>query len=165
MRSLVLLLLGAGAGIVATVLFFTLDPSFDTDHRDGVGGGNARLSLDESAVASLIERELADVPGFAEIGTVRITVREDGILEVRLGAGAASVVVAGTLFLNPGIVDGQLVVEVVEARLGHLPAPDILVAAIQQRLQQRLDALAGGFDYRVTAITTTDRRLTVEIAI
>jgi hypothetical protein len=45
MKSLLLFILGGLCGVIATVLFFTVDPSFDSgSDADGSGGGNVTLS-------------------------------------------------------------------------------------------------------------------------
>jgi hypothetical protein len=58
MKSLFLLVLCALCGVLATVLFFTIDPTFDSSEADGAGGGNVTLSLSEEALAALIAEGL-----------------------------------------------------------------------------------------------------------
>jgi hypothetical protein len=164
MRSLLLLLLGTGIGIVATVMFITLNPTFETSERDGAGGGNARLSLDEDALATLIHRELTATAGFEDITRVNVRILEEGVIEVETTVAATRIVgVRGTIVLNPDIQDGRLRLRVVSA--GQIDLPEEIARLIEAPLQARLDNLASGLDYRLTSITTTDRRLTLEIAI
>jgi hypothetical protein len=163
MKPLLILLLGALCGSLATVLFFTIDPAFETDERDGAGGGNARISLDEDALASLITQQLPQVPGFDPDTRVQVTIDASGVIRVDLAVGKLGVGVQSSIVINPNVVDGRLHLSVVEAKLAPLVAPDQLAHAIEAPLQKRLDALANGFAYRLTSIATTDRRLTLEI--
>jgi hypothetical protein len=51
------------------------------------------------------------------------------------------------------------------ASLGQLALPEHVAGIVQAPIQARLDSLAEGFEYRLTSIRTTDRRLTLEILI
>jgi hypothetical protein len=163
MKSLLLLLLGALCGALATVLFFTIDPDFETDERDGAGGGNARLSLDEDALASLITQQLPEVPGFETDTAVQVMIDPAGTINIDLAVGKLGVGLQSSVVINPNVVDGRLKLSIVEAKLGPLVVPEQFAAAIERALQRRLDALAEGFEYRLTSIATTDHRLTLEI--
>lgn len=163
MKSLFILLLGALCGVLGTVLFFTLDPGFEGDSADGAGGGNASITLDEEALATLIREQLPQIEGLDGETAVDVTIDPAGVLIVELTAGRLGVGVRSSATINPNIVDGRLQLDVVEARLGPVAVPDQLARLMEEPLQARLDALAAGLDYKLTSITTTDRRLTLEI--
>ncbi|MFN8618540.1 MAG: LmeA family phospholipid-binding protein [Dehalococcoidia bacterium] len=164
MKSLFLLVLGALCGVLATVLFFTIDPTFDSSEADGAGGGNVTLSLSEEALAALIARELPQ-PAFGDAPQVQTTVGANGLVKVDIVVGGLGVGLRSGITLNPNIVDGKLKLEVVEANLGELDVPEEIAARIEAPIQARLDSLAAGLDYRLTAIRTTEHRLTFEIQI
>lgn len=163
MKALLILMLGALCGSLATVLFFTIDPAFETDERDAAGGGNARISLDEDALATLITQQLPEVPGFEPDTRVQVTIDPAGVFKIDLAVGKLGVGIQSSIVINPNVVDGRLKLSVVEAKLGALVVPEEFAHSIEVPLQQRLDALANGLDYRLTSIATTDRRLTLEI--
>lgn len=165
MKSLLLLALGGLAGALATVLVFTIDPNFDGTDADGAGGGNVTLSLSEAALATLIAEELPKLPAFGERPQVETVVGTNGIIRIDIGVGGLGVGLRSSITVNPNIVDGRLQLDVVEARLGELAVPEEIARLIEGPIQARLDALAEGFEYRLTAIRTTDRRLTLEIEI
>ena len=165
MRSLFLLFLGALCGALATVLIATIDPSFDADEIDGAGGGNVSLTFDERALASIVEEQLPELPAFAERPKVEVRVQRNGIVRVEIGVGELGVGVRSSIQLNPNIVDGQLEIEVVSASLGQLALPEQVAALVEQPIESRLNAISEGFEYRVTSIRTTDRKLTLEILI
>ncbi len=158
-----MLLLGGACGVIATVLLFTLDTTFDSDPSDGAGGGNARLVFDEAGLEALIRNEIGRLDGFDAITVVDVEVREEGVMVVALGAGAGGVAVTGELVLDPKIDDGRLKLDVVDARLGSLGVPDPLAQLIEDKLAAALDNLDPGVDYRLVAITTRDRELGLEI--
>ena len=163
MKSLLVLFLGGLAGVLGTVLIFSIDPDFEPDERDGAGGGNARLSLDEEAIAGLIAAQIAELTGVTSDTRVEVTVDPAGVLRVQIGVGTLGVGLRSSIVLNPNIVDGRLVLDVVEASLGELAVPEELARLIEAPIQQRVNGLAGEFEYRLTSIATTDRRLTLEI--
>lgn len=165
MKSLFLLILGALCGVIATVLFFTVDTDFKPTEADGAGGGNATVALSEEALSALIAAELPSLPGFGEKPVVEVTVGANGIVRSDISVGGLGVGFRSAITVNPNIVDGRLKLDVVDAALGELALPDEVARAIERPLQQRLDSLAGGRDYRVTSIRTTDHRLTIEIEI
>jgi hypothetical protein len=165
MKSLLMLLLGAVCGAVATVVLFTVDPSFEGTDADGAGGGNVTMILTEEALGTLIANELPKLPAFGEEPQVSVTVGSNGILVVDIAIGGLGVGLRGSVSLNPEIVNSRLHLEVVDARLGELAVPDELAEALEVPFRERLESLAGGFEYRVTAIRTTDARLTIEIQI
>jgi hypothetical protein len=166
MKSLLLFILGGLCGVIATVLFFTVDPSFDSgSDADGSGGGNVTLSLSEAALASLIADELPNLSGFGDAPQVETTVGANGIIRIDIGVGGLGVGLRSSITVNPNIVDGHLKFDVVEARLGELAVPEELARVMERPIEQRLDSLAGEVEYRVTHIRTTERRLTLEIQI
>lgn len=166
MRSLFLLFLGGLCGVLATVLIFTIDPSFESGEvEDGAGGGNVTLSLDEQALATIVEQELPELPAFAERPKVEVRVERTGFVRVEIGVGDIGVGVRSSILLNPNIVDGQLQIDVESASLGQLALPEQVAEIVEAPIQSRLNSLAEGFEYRLTSIRTTDRRLTLEILI
>ncbi len=167
MRALLLLLMGGIAGVVATVMFFSLDPdySYTSAGQDGTGGGNARLSLDEAAFSVIVQDQLSQLETFGADINVVSSIQANGLIEVNIAVGVNPVGFRAAIVLDPEVVDAKLSLVVAEARLGNLAAPEEIGRLIEQRMQQQLDALAGGFDYRLTLITTTEGRLTLEILI
>lgn len=165
MKSLAAIVFGALCGIVGTVLFFTLDSSFDTSDTNGAGGGNARISLDEEALATLVAAELPKLPAFVDGPSVSVVVEPEGLIRVQIGVGAHTLGVRSTITIDPDVQDGKLKLIVASATLGDIALREDVAKAIEIPLQQRLDALANGFPYRLTSITTADHRLTLEIAI
>jgi len=165
MKSLLLLALGGVCGVLITVLFFTIDPTFRANESDGAGGGNVTLVLNERALAILIAEQLPQVPAFGEKPQVEVTVGTAGIIKVEMTLGTLGVGLRSSITLDPNIVDGHLKLDVVEAALGDIAAPGVIADLIEQPIQARLEDLAGGLEYRLTSIRTTDRRLTLEIAI
>ena len=165
MKSLLLLALGAACGVVGTVLLFTIDPNFDGTEADGAGGGNVTLVLSEEALGTIVARELPRLPAFGDQPQVAVTVGSNGVLVINIAVGGLGVGFRGSIAVNPEIVNGALKLEVVDARLGQLAVPEELAEFIQQPLQERIDAAAGGLQYRVTALRTTDHRLAIEIEI
>ncbi len=164
MRSLLLLLLGAGVGIVATLMFITLDPVFERDEHDAAGGGNARLSFDEDGLALMILTELSESIDFGQVTRVEVRILSEGSIEVSTTVAADRIMAQRwKVVLNPDIQDGRLVIRVVGAE--QLEVPEQVARLIEAPLQERLDSLAAGLDYRLTSITTTERRLTLEISI
>lgn len=166
MRSFFLFVLGGVCGVLGTVLFFTVDPTFDTaTNADGAGGGNVSLVLTEEALAGLIERELPSLPGFGQDPQVETTVGSNGVIRVDIGVGGLGVGLRSSITVNPNIVDGRLKFDVVDARLGELAIPGEVAEVMAHPVEVRLDSLAGELPYRVTSIRTTERRLTIEIEI
>lgn len=165
MKSLLLLALGGVCGVLITVLFFTIDPTFQANESDGAGGGNVTLALNERALAILIAEQLPKVPAFGEKPQVEVTVGTAGIIKVEMTLGTLGVGLRSSITVDPNIVDGRLQLDVVEAALGEIAAPGVIANLIEQPIQKRLEDLAGGLEYRLTSIRTTDRRLTLEIAI
>jgi len=164
MRSFLLILLGASIGIVGTLMFTTLDPTFETDERDGAGGGNARISLNEDSLASIIYNVLAGADGFEDITRVDVRILKEGLIEVATTVPADRIVTERwKIVLNPDIHEGGLTMRVVDA--GEIEFPEEVARMIEEPLQERLDSLAAGLDYQLTSITTTERRLTLEISI
>lgn len=164
MRTWFLVLLGLAAGIVGTVLFTTLDPTFDGAEQQTALGGNARISLNEDALAIVIKENLKDLPGAADMH-VSTEIREEGILAVTITVGAVAVAIRATLEIDPEVVDGHLKLNVVSSSLGKMELPENLVERIEAPLQQRLEDLSGSTEYRLRSISTADHRLTLEIEI
>lgn len=166
MRSLFLLLLGVVCGVVGTVLFTTLDPDFDPERGPGaVAVGNVRLSLDEDALDTLVRDQLRSLSTFTESSTVKSNIRSDGLIDFTITVGTLGVGLRTTIVVDPEVVDGRLEMNVVEASLGDFALPGEVAERIEAPLQARLEALAGNLDYRLTAITTADHRLTLEIEV
>lgn len=164
MRSFLLLLLGTGIGVVGTLMFTTLDPVFETDERDGAGGGNARISFDEDALALVIYNELSGSLDFEDVTRVDVRILEEGVIEVATTVAADRIMAQRwKIVLNPDIHEGRLVLRVVAAE--QIEFPDQVAQMIEAPLQARLESLAAGLDYRLASIATTDRRLTLEISI
>ena len=165
MRTLLALLLGVVCGVVGTVVLFTIDPDFDGTEADGAGGGNVTLVLSEEALSTLVVGELRALPAFGDQAIAAVTVGSNGIMVIDMTVGGLGVGFRGQLTVNPEIANDHLKLEVVEARLGELAVPEELAELLEEPIQQRLDSLAGDFEYRVTAIRTTDRRVAIEIEI
>ncbi len=165
MKFIATLTFGVLCGIVGTVLFFTLDPSFETSETNGAGGGNARISFDEEALATLIAAQLPALPGFETARNVSVSVEPEGLIHISIAIGAQSLGARSVIVVDPEVADGRLKLVVASASLGGLTLPGDMARLIEAPLQARLDALAGGSHYRLTSITTADHRLTLEIAI
>lgn len=165
MKSLLLLTLGGLCGVIATVLFFTVDTDFGSNEAEGAGGGNITIVLTEEALSTLIAKELAELPGVGDAPLVEVTVGSNGVIRVVITVGGLGVGFRSRITVNPEIVDGKLVMEVVDAALGEIALPDEVAGAIERPLNSRLEQMAGGLDYRVTAIRTTDHRLAIEIQV
>ena len=165
MKSLLLLGLGTLCGVLATVLFFTIDPTFDSPEADGAGGGNISVTFTEEALALLIARELPELPAFGAAPQVRTTVGANGLVKVDGVVGGLGVGLRTGITVNPNIVNGKLQLDVVEANLGDLAVPEELARVLEAPLAERLDSLANGQPYRLTAIRTTEQRLTLEIQV
>jgi hypothetical protein len=163
MRSLFMLAFGVVCGVIATVLLFSLDTTFDSDPDDRAGGGNARLVFDENGLAAIIRDDLPGLDGFATIDVVDVEIREEGVIVVELGAGGGGIGITGDIVLDPNIVDSRLELEVVDARLGQIGVPTPLAELVEEQLRAALDNLDPSIDYRLVAITTRDRQLTLEV--
>lgn len=164
MKSLLFLALGAVCGAVVAVLVFSVDPDFDPSEADGAGGGNSTLVLTEEALGVLFESELHTLPRYGEDPQVAVIVGSNGIMVINISVGSIGAGVRSSLTVNPEIVEGRLKLEVVQSKL-ELATPEELAAALERPIQRRLEALADGAEYRVTAIRTTDHRLAVEVEI
>ncbi|MGE3073808.1 MAG: hypothetical protein AB7N24_06915 [Dehalococcoidia bacterium] len=165
MKSLLLLALGGLCGVIATVLFFTIDTNSGPSDADGAGGGNMALVLSEVALARLISVELDGFEGFGDQPVVEVTVGSNGIMRAAITAGGLGVGFRSRITVNPNIVDGHLELDVVDSSLGDIADPEDVANAIERPLNQRLDALAAGGEYRVTSIRTVEHRLAIEIEI
>ncbi len=165
MRTLGAFAVGLLAGAIGVVLWFTVDPDFEAETEAVAGGGNITVAFDERALAMLVAEQVATLPGFGERPAVSVEVLREGVIEVGLGAGVGGVGARAMLVFDPNVVEGRLRLDVVRATLGELAAPEVVVGLIEPRIQARMDAAAGDLSYRLVAIRTTDRRLTLELAI
>jgi hypothetical protein len=166
MRSLLLLGFGALCGAIATVLLITLDPNFPGEDADGAARvGNASVTLSEEALEILLLQEISTTGVLASSTTVNVKVRDDGLIDLRLGIGASPIGFRGSITLDPNVVDGQLRMDVVDTFLGDVIAPTVISALIERPLRERMDSMASGLEYRLTAISTKNGRLTLEIEI
>ncbi|GIW18689.1 hypothetical protein [Tepidiforma sp.] len=165
MRGLFAFALGMLAGAVAVVLWFTVDPDFDARTEAVAGGGNITVTFDERALAAIIARELPAIPGVGERPAVDVEVLQEGLVGVTFGVGAWGVGTRASVYLDPEVADGRLVLRVARATLGGLTAPEAVAALIEPPLQERLDEAAGELPYRLVAIRTTDRRLALDLAL
>ncbi|MCK9519145.1 MAG: hypothetical protein M0R74_09025 [Dehalococcoidia bacterium] len=151
---------------MGTVLFFTLDPTFEASGNPNVGVGNARISLDEDALGKIATDQVRSISDHTEGSVVRAKVREDGLITFDITlAGALNLGIKSSITVDPEVTSGQLELNVVEASLGELALPEQVADMIEGPLQGRLDALAGNLEYRLTSIQTADRRLTLEIEV
>ncbi len=164
-RTLMLLVLGGMCGVLATVLFFTIDPTFEADETNGAGVGNAVLVLDERMLAVLIAGEMEQSPELAGAAFVDVSVKTSGVIEVSIVPGGGTPGRPLRLSLDPNILDGRLQVEVIENGLEVLVAAGGAAGLIQAPIEARLQSMAGDSEYRLVSIKTTDRRLTLEISI
>jgi hypothetical protein len=165
MRTLLLLFLGTLLGIIGTLMFFTIDNPYDSTGIEGPGGGSARLSFGEDHLASIIAEQLREMGLFGPEANVGVRVHAHGLVDVNIGVGAAPVGSTISLSLDPEIIDGRLEVVVAQAQVGGLIAPREIARVVEVQLQEQLESLATGFEYRLTSIMTTERRLTLEIQI
>ncbi len=159
MRSLILLLIGAFGGMVATIMVQTLDGDGPTPPPEASGGGNARIVFDQDALIRLLRGDLED---HLEGSTVEIKIEDRGIIVIKIRQAEAGSGAEGDLELDPDLRDGHFVINVL-SETGDLP--DGLVPDLEKALLARLDALAGRSEYRVTAINTVLNRLEIEIEI
>ncbi len=160
MRALFYILFGAACGVVGTVLLITLLPSPGGGNGDEAGGGNARLAFDEDALAAIVARELQAQPIVGGVRSVNVTVNEGGLIEVTFVIGTAS---QPKFTVDPEILDGRLKIDLRETNLAVVTTPEGLAGLLERPLAARIEALAVGFEYRLVAIQTTDRRLTLEV--
>lgn len=162
MRPLLILLLGALAGGIATIMFQTLDPDGGAPPPVAPsGGGNARISIDADALKVLVTDILGD-----EFGNILVDVRveERGLLFIMMRSADVPAGLDGSLVVNPELdtASGDLVLLQDENETEGI-FPDRLAPALEKALRDRLVALAGGHPYRVTAITTAGNRLGIEL--
>ncbi|MGE0601801.1 MAG: hypothetical protein AB7J35_20645 [Dehalococcoidia bacterium] len=165
MRPLLFLALGGLCGVIATVLFFSIDTNGSSTDAEGAGGGNVALVLSEVALAQLFSQELDGFQGFGDQPVVEVAVGSNGIIRAAITAGGLGVGFRARITVNPNIVDGRLELDVVDSSLGEIAQPEDVAKAMERPLNQRLDAIAAGADYRVTSIRTVDHRLAIEIAV
>lgn len=165
MRSFLLVVLGALAGIVGTVMFLSVNTTLESGGDDGPGGGNVRVTLDETALETILVSRFREIEESGADTTVSVTVNSNGLIDVAVGVGVAPAGVVTELVLDPEVMEGQLIIEVVDARVGGLATPDELSEVVEEVLREQLADAARGLEYRLTAITTTEAQLTLEIEI
>lgn len=166
MRLFLSLVFGALLGATAVLVYLTVDTDFDPGNHDGGGGvGNIRVEFDRDALEALIAQQLSEIDGLPDERSVSVLVREEGLVDVDLAVGAGDLGVTGTVVLNPEVVEGRLAIEVVEARVGDLPAPDAFVAPLEAAIAASFAGVADGLEYRLVAIITRDGVLAFEIAV
>ncbi len=159
MRSLVILVLGAMAGVVAVIMLQTLDSDGSSPPTVTSGGGNTRMSFDEDALVALLAADLGEqVP----LGSLEVTVEARGVILVSIRGLAPPESISGDITLDTDRQDGQILHTIVDL---DRAIPPMLVENLQAALRVRLQTLAGREDYRVTAITTAGNRLEIEIKI
>src|SRR5690606_11877007 len=97
---------------------------------------------------------------------VQVTVGDDGLLLIRIAVGLIADERVTDLTLDPELVDGALDIVLIYAQVeGFEMPPEELAMIITAPFYEQLAALAGGVEYRLTAITTRDGRLTLEILV
>jgi hypothetical protein len=165
MRGALLLLLGVASGVVGAVLLFTIAGTFDTDGPDDSGGGNARVEVEEGALAKLIKDRVRQLVSADEPVETTVAILDSGQLQITVLLGEPGVGDESHLELDPQVVDGALEFSVVTAELDGLPQEAQTVAFLTGPLYSQLDALAGGQPYRLVAITTHNGKLTLDIVI
>ena len=163
MRGMWFFAIGVLFGGVATVMFLTLTdlPGRKSDVNAAIG--DARVVLAGNALERLVE--LALTPEL-EPGTpvnVAVTVEDNGLLEVVLVVGPLGLQEHARLVLDPEIVDGTLSLVVVESEGTVGAEAQTIVPLVEAPLNRQLDALAMGLPYRLSAISTRDGQLTLEI--
>ncbi len=168
MRPFAWFLFGALAGIVGTVMFYSLDPLFRGDEGETSGGGNVRLVMDAEAVSTLAERVGADlaepVAGRLRV-EARAVIQTSGIVELELEVrNDGEVIASGAAAFDPEIAGGALTFAVVRDGLPGLVDAQALAEGMSRMLAVWLGELAMGRAHRVVAIATADGRLAVELA-
>lgn len=165
MRLFLSLLFGALLGATAVLVYFTVDTDFDPGTPDDGGVGNVRLEFDREALEILIAEQIDEVESIPGQPAVAVVVREEGLVDIELGVGAGSVGVGGTVVVNPEVVEGRLALEVVEARVGTLPAPEALIPPLEEALARAIENIGDGREYELVAIITRDGILAFEVEI
>ncbi len=167
MRGLWTFLLGAAIGLMGTVLVLELDSPFDRGSQaPATNIGNARVGFDQDTLATVVNRFLTEGVTPIRYLVSNARVRDDGHIELTLAAPPGSPSGSGgALLLDPGIVDGKLVMEVIEVEAEEGESAEEVAQILQAVLETRLAVLAGEADYDLVAIITTDGRLTLEISI
>lgn len=168
MRPFAWFLFGALAGIVGTVMVYSLNPIFRGDEGETAGGGNVRLVLDVDAVASLAEvvagdlaRPMAEQPQVS----AEAVIQTSGLIELQLQARVGDAAAAeGSVTFDPEIVDGTLVLDVNRDGLPGLVDAQALAEGMARRLDSWFALVTLGRPYRVVAIATVDGRFAIELA-
>jgi hypothetical protein len=165
MRGIFILLLGIVSGVIATVMYVTLTDLPGEDAASNAGGGNARLSLDEDALARIYEQVLGPTLDPDTPLSVLVGVEDEGLLRITALVGPLGIEEEATLVLNPEVVEGELLLEVVEGTGSLAGGPEGMMEILQGVLRGQLSALAGGLPYRLVSITTRGGQITLEIAV
>jgi hypothetical protein len=155
--------IGVLFGVVGTVMFLTLTDLPGRRSNVNAAIGDARVVLAEAALEQLIEIALAPELSPGTPVKVTVAVLDTGLLEVNLLVGPLGVQEDSRLVLDPEILDGSLSMLLVESEGTVGGAPPLIVPLIEAPLRRQLDALAMGLPYRLSAISTRDSQLTLEI--
>lgn len=162
MRSLFLLGLGGTFGIIVGVLLVTIDPDFgDSSNGPPVGIGTAGVWMTEGAIGILLQRELE---GFVEedgVVSVDADIQEDGFIYLNFISSDPGI--ARAMVLDPGVLDGAFTIAIVSQDGGSLRFTARVVHTIIGEVEALLQPVGGTLAYELAAITTTDRRLTLEV--
>lgn len=153
MRPIYLFAIGLLGGVIATVMVQTLDPSRNGDPPPE--RGNVRISFDEQHLVALT---LAVWANRVADGKLTVNVERRGTVLFRfVPLGDTQTV---DVRLNPNIVMGKL-----ELAVDGAPTSEAneLANNLQVALSERLEQAAGIDELRLTAITTTNRRLGFEL--
>ncbi|OAI40526.1 hypothetical protein AYO38_05845 [bacterium SCGC AG-212-C10] len=157
-RTAYLLLIGVLSGVIGTVMVQTLRPA-PKDAIPEPGGGNSRMSLDEDALAVIAQQGL---PANIAIHGAKLTasVKSEGQVELYVTYTTGDPSLPTKIVFDPDVVDGRL-------RLTPVgdTASEVSLGLLEEALRARIRAVAGVADYKLAAITTTDRRLGFEILV
>jgi hypothetical protein len=162
MRSLFLLLLGGTAGVIVGVLIVTVDPlpggSGDPNDPVVIGIGSAGVWLTEEAFATLLEREL-------DVTSAEVEIAEEGLLYVRLEprASVGQPLLPNALTLDPEVVDGTFALLLTDSRGGAPLGVESVIRLMTDEVIALIEPAGGRLSYRLTAITTTGNRMTLEL--
>ncbi|MEX2081132.1 MAG: hypothetical protein WEC33_05910, partial [Dehalococcoidia bacterium] len=115
------------------------------------------------ALQNVVNQQVAQLPLLGQTPVTDVEVLDSGFLEITLGPAPGSEPASASVLVDPEVVDGKLVVAVVESASVGLAAPEEVAPVLQAALEFRLVALAGDEDYELVAIITKDGRLTLEI--
>lgn len=156
---------GAGvlAGAIGMVLWFTLDPDWNSTSGAVRGGGNITVTFDEQALAAMIAGEILALGGAGGAPAVDVEVESAGLVRVAILPGASGAGLRASLVLDPDVVEGRLHLRVTEAVPGAAGTPEALARLLEEELGGRLDEAAGALPYRLVSIRTVERRLSLDL--